>query len=95
MFIASERVINVERAFSCREGLGRKDDRLVGKWADVPVPNGPYKGEKIDHEKWETMLDDFYRVRGWDKNGIPGKDKLKELGLEDVAASLENAGLYA
>jgi aldehyde:ferredoxin oxidoreductase len=30
------------------------------------------------------MLDDYYQHRGWDKNGIPTPEKLKELGLKDV-----------
>jgi aldehyde:ferredoxin oxidoreductase len=91
---AAERVHNVERAYACREGLDRKDDHLVGKWADEPVPNGPHKGEKLDPAKWEQMLDEYYDLRGWTRNGIPGREKLAALGLEDVAASLEEAKLY-
>jgi len=95
MLTVAERVHNVERAYSCREGLDRKDDRLIGKWADEPVPNGPYKGEMIDSEKWEVMLDEYYRLRGWDENGIPKKEKLKELGLDDVADALDKKGVYS
>jgi aldehyde:ferredoxin oxidoreductase len=95
MLTVAERVHNVERAYSCREGLDRKDDRLIGKWANEPVPNGPYKGEKIDSEKWEVMLDEYYRLRGWDEKGIPKKEKLKELGLDDVADELEQKGVYS
>ncbi len=95
MLTVAERVHNVERAYSCREGLDRKDDRLIGKWADEPVPNGPYKGEMIDSEKWEVMLDEYYRLRGWDENGVPKKEKLKELGLDDVADALEQKGVYS
>jgi aldehyde:ferredoxin oxidoreductase len=94
MLKVAERVHNVERAYSCREGLDRKDDRLIGKWADEPVPNGPHKGEKLDPDKWEGMLDEYYDLRGWDQNGIPTKEKLKELELEDVALSLEEAEVY-
>ena len=90
----AERVHNVERAYSCREGLERKDDRLVGKWADEPVPNGPHKGERIDSQKWEQMLDDYYQLRGWNPNGIPTKEKLTELGMDDVALSLEESEVY-
>lgn len=84
MTTAAERVYNVERIFGIRMGMGRKDDVLVGKWATEPVPSGPHKGEMIDPEKWEIMLDDYYQVRGWDKNGIPTPNKLKELGLDDI-----------
>ena len=38
--------------------------------------------------KWEEMLDEYYRLRGWDRNGVPTREKLKELGLEDVAKDL-------
>ena len=94
MLTVAERVHNVERAYSCREGLNRKDDRLIGKWADQPVPSGPHKGEKIDPHKWEQMLDEYYQLRGWDKNGIPTKKKLNTLGLGDVALSLEESEVY-
>jgi aldehyde:ferredoxin oxidoreductase len=84
MMTAAERVYNVERAFLVRMGITRKDDVLVGKWATEPVPNGPFKGEILDPDKWEGMLDEYYQLRGWDENGIPTPEKLKELGLEDV-----------
>jgi aldehyde:ferredoxin oxidoreductase len=93
MLTICERVHNVERAYSCREGLGRKDDHLIGKWAQEPVPNGPYKGERIHPEKWEKMLDEYYQLRGWNENGVPARKKLKELGLDDIADSLEKAGV--
>lgn len=88
MMTAAERVYNVERAFLVRMGINRKDDVLVGKWATEPVPTGTHKGEKLDPEKWEVMLDEYYRLRGWDNNGIPTPDKLKELGLEDVSEKI-------
>jgi aldehyde:ferredoxin oxidoreductase len=94
MLTVAERVHNVERAYSCREGLDRKDDRLIGKWADEPVPNGPHKGERIDPDKWEGMLDEYYQLRGWNQNGVPTKEKLTALGLDDVALSLEESEVY-
>lgn len=88
MMIAAERGYNVERAFLVRMGVGRKDDALIGKWVNEPVPTGAYKGEQIDPEKWETMLDEYYQLRGWDNNGVPTPEKLKELGLEDVSEKI-------
>ena len=77
----AERVYTLERAFLCREGVTRKDDHLVGKWVDGPLPSGPYKGETIDPQKWEKMLDDYYRLRGWDGQGRPSRQRLSELGI--------------
>ena len=80
----AERVYTLERAFLCREGVTRKDDRLVGKWVDEPLPSGPYKGEMIASQKWETMLDDYYRLRGWDTQGIPARERLSELQIDGI-----------
>jgi len=41
------------------------------------------------------MSDDYYRLRDWDKNGVPTREKLKKLGLENVATSLESSGAYS
>jgi aldehyde:ferredoxin oxidoreductase len=32
----------------------------------------------------DKMLEEYYRLRGWDVNGIPTEKKLKELGLKDI-----------
>jgi aldehyde:ferredoxin oxidoreductase len=38
------------------------------------------------------MLDDYYALRGWDRDtGCPSRDTLEALGLGDVAEGLELA----
>ena len=85
MSTAAERIYTVERAFLVREGITKKDDVLRGKWGNEPVPDGPFKGEVIDPEKWDKLLDEYYQVRGWDSMGIPTASTLSALGLEDIA----------
>jgi len=89
-FKVADRVWNLERAYLVREGITRKDDALEGKFGVEPVPNGPYKGEKIDKDKFKIMLDDYYERRGWDKEtGTPTRERLESLGLKKVADELE------
>jgi aldehyde:ferredoxin oxidoreductase len=88
MLTIAERIWNLERAYSCREGMGRKEDHLSGKWVNEPIQSGANKGETLDPEKWEVMLDEYYELRGWDKDGVPTPEKLKELGLDDVIGQL-------
>lgn len=86
---AGERINNLERAFWVREGFTREDDHLQGRVVDEPVAEGPYQGERIDPQKFERMLDDYYRVRGWEvETGIPTRERLERLGLKDVADEL-------
>jgi aldehyde:ferredoxin oxidoreductase len=55
-----------------------------------PMPEGNSKGQIFE---MEPMLDEYYKVRGWDlKTGIPKRKKLKELGLHDVAKELRRLG---
>jgi len=82
----SERVRNMERMFDVRQGLRRGDDSLPKKFFEQPLSKGRYKGAVLDKEKFEQMKDEYYQLRGWDKEtGIPTREKLEELGLKDVA----------
>ena len=73
--------------------MSKKDDFLKGKWVNGPVPSGPYKDITIDEDSWQTMLEEYYETRGWDKNtGIPKEDTLRELDVPDVADDLKRMG---
>jgi aldehyde:ferredoxin oxidoreductase len=86
MLKVSERVRNLERMFDVRQGLRRKDDNLPKKFFTQPLKKGPYEGEVLDEKKFEQMKDEYYDIRGWDKEtGVPTREKLEELGLSDVA----------
>jgi len=78
-----ERIYTLERIFNLREGFTRKDDRLPERYFQEPTPIGlPIaKGRKIDEEKFEAMLDEYYALHGWNKNGVPMKKTLAKLGL--------------
>jgi aldehyde:ferredoxin oxidoreductase len=74
-----ERIVNLNRMFNVREGITRKDDTLPERLLREPAPEGPPKGHVVE---LEYMLDEYYRLRGWDtRTGIPTRSKLKELGL--------------
>jgi len=43
----------------------------------------------LTREDVEKMFDEYYADRGWDvKKGVPTREKLIELGLEDIAEKL-------
>jgi aldehyde:ferredoxin oxidoreductase len=77
---AGERVYNLARAFSVREGLTRADDTLPKRLLEDPLPEGAAEGHRI--ERLDESLDAYYGCRGWDpKTGRPTADKLRDLGL--------------
>lgn len=75
---AGERVYNLERMFLVRAGFSRADDTLPPRMLREPMPEGPAKGHVVELDQ---MLPEYYRLRGWDENGVPTPEKLAELGL--------------
>jgi aldehyde:ferredoxin oxidoreductase len=51
-----------------------------------PGKRGIYAGKIVP---WETGLEDYYGWRGWSERGLPTIEKLKELGIEDMAEGLD------
>jgi len=81
-----ERVYNLARAFSIREGLTVADDTLPQRLLNEPLPEGPAKGCV---NELQILLDAYYDIRGWDKaTGKPKPEKLKELDLEELIPDL-------
>lgn len=64
------RVINVARAFNQREGFNRKDDTMPKRLAKEALKSGAAAGQSIPQEAFEDMLDQYYDVLGWDRNGM-------------------------
>jgi aldehyde:ferredoxin oxidoreductase len=81
MIKAGERVWNLERLYNIREGFTAKDDRLPPRLLTEAPLEGPSKGW-VSH--LEPMLNEYYRTRGWDENGVPTPKKLTELGLANL-----------
>jgi aldehyde:ferredoxin oxidoreductase len=81
------------KAYTIREGLTRKDDRWPARFFSEPLPEGPAKGAVLSRDEIDRLLDEYYELRGWDKeSGLPNKHKLIELGLDDVADDLIKRG---
>ncbi len=81
-----ERVYNLQRCYNALHGITRADDRLPRRFSEEPSPSGNARGEIID---LEPMLDEYYRLRGWDSaTGWPTAEKLRELGLEEAIERL-------
>jgi aldehyde:ferredoxin oxidoreductase len=81
LLAAGDRVYTLERLFLTKAGFSRADDTLTPRMSE-PMPAGPIQGETVDLSR---MLDDYYRARGWDENGIPTLERLEALGIAQWA----------
>lgn len=81
MLKIGERNYLLLRLAAVRERYDRKDDDLT-KRLKQPLSRGASSDEPIPDENLEKVLDDYYELRGYDKNGKPSNHKLEELGID-------------
>ena len=84
-----ERIYTLERLNLVREGVRHKDDLLPDRIMKEAVPTGPAQGRILTQEMYETMLGEYYALRGWDTEGIPAPQTLHRLGLDNLSATRE------
>jgi aldehyde:ferredoxin oxidoreductase len=76
-----ERISTLARAFNVREGFAREQDTLPARNLSQPMADGPAEGHVVE---LAPMLDEYYRLMGWDANGVPTAQRLDELGLTSL-----------
>jgi aldehyde:ferredoxin oxidoreductase len=74
---AGERIYTLERHYNNLAGFGEGSDTLPARFTTEPSTMGGSKGHISELDQ---MLEEYYRVRGWE-NGVVPKSKLEELGI--------------
>ena len=73
------RVIDLERWLNLKFGRRREDDTLPRRYFEDPMPARATKGHRIEREKFEGMLDEYYAARGWDVQGNLRAERVAQL----------------
>jgi aldehyde:ferredoxin oxidoreductase len=60
-------IADMTRTFNLREGLKPEQDRLPPRLCREALPSG----HRITEQELQYMIDEYYRLRGWDQNGDP------------------------
>ena len=76
-FEAGERIHTLQRLINIRDGKGNEYDTLPKKMFQA-AKSGPREGKIPPIKK---LLNDYYRIRGWGKDGKPLPETLKRLCL--------------
>ncbi len=89
----SDRIYTLIRAFWIREfGRWRREmDYPPIRWFKEPLNKGPFKGAKLDLNSYDILLDYYYELRGWNRNGIPKEETLEKLNLSYAKAILDRS----
>jgi len=67
----ANRIVTLTRAFNLREGASKEQDTLPIRMFKEPLNEGR---DAITVEELQYMLDDYYKLRGWDNQGRPTVD---------------------
>jgi len=81
---AAKRYRTLVRAINTTRGVRRKDDK---------PPENHWKKRFPDLEK--ELLDTYYAFKGWNEQGIPTEEALRNLGLDYVYEEFEKRGVYS
>lgn len=79
IFKAGERIWNLEKLFNLESGVTPAQDTLPRRLLEDPIPEGPSKGWT---HKLSDLLPEYYSLRGWNAQGIPTEERLRELGIK-------------
>lgn len=82
LWTAASRVRNLVRSINIRRGMRRHDER---------PPEDHWKKRFPEYEN--QLLEEYYRYKGWDSQGIPTRETLQNLGLEYVYQDFVERGI--
>jgi len=80
---SATRTRTLMRALNVRRGMRRSDDK---------PPENHWKKRFPDLEK--QLLDQYYKLKGFNEQGIPTRESLHELSMDYVADEFEERGIY-
>ena len=78
--LVGERISTLARLINVREGFNRMQDTLPARNLEQPLVGGPADGHVVE---LAPMLDEYYGIMGWDSKGVPTRQRLQELQLDD------------
>jgi aldehyde:ferredoxin oxidoreductase len=75
-----ERIVCLQQIFNLENGLVPEKENVMPERLTVPHKEGGAAGQV---PPWRAILKEYWETKGW-VNGIPTRDKIKELGLHGL-----------
>jgi len=80
-----ERIYALMRLYISRQGLTRKDDHWPERFYSEPLPDGPAKGLVVSRAEIDSVLDEYFDLRGWHRStGQVTDETISRLGLAET-----------
>ena len=76
-----ERGNAMARMFNIREGFTKADDIIPERMFEG-IREGPKKGYAVPRDEFFKAITHYYKLVGWDEEGVPTEETLTDLGIE-------------
>ncbi len=77
---SGERAATLARLYNLREGWDSREDTLPKRFFEA-FASGPLAGTALPREQFATATREYYRQMGWDEDGVPTSERLRDLGI--------------
>jgi len=75
------RLTHLARRYNLRNGRTHSDDIMPERFFKEKSCSGFMRGKHTDKELFKSLIRKYYALRGWDEQGRPTEDILREHGL--------------
>ena len=91
-----EDVMMLEKIYNQQHtDFDRSDDYPPERMTEMKVSGGPFKGECLELDDWDKLLDEYYEKHGWDlQSGLIGDETVTRL-MESVKDGFSKTGEQA
>jgi aldehyde:ferredoxin oxidoreductase len=83
----AKRIVTAKKLLNMRWGWTRAEDTLPKRFLSEGLPAGMSPGAALPRERLDAMIAAYYAERGWDAEGRPTPETIRELGLEEFATA--------
>ncbi len=81
----ARRIVTAKKLYNVREGWTSAEDTLPRRFLSEGLPAGTQGNAVLPRERLEEMIQGYYLARGWTPEGWVPPDRIRLLGLEDLA----------
>jgi aldehyde:ferredoxin oxidoreductase len=81
------------RRINLRQGLDSQDDVLPKRILEESLPDGPAEGKILGTENFLKMRSEYYRIRGWDDDGVPTQQTIARYGFDEEVNLAQRWGI--
>jgi aldehyde:ferredoxin oxidoreductase len=89
--LAARRITTLERLFNNAAGFTAEDDSLPNRFQTEPLFTDG-EDRVVSPERIRVLREAYYEIRGWDSEGRPKPETLRNFGLDLISGAVETAG---